>query len=459
MLATFEGEPESALKSFDQDEKHAISLMTGSISEKEVLAIAEWIAGSKFPEPEEPEPVVVAGPAPPAPTPAVVIAASPVAVIAAKPAAAGKVTAIAIEPGKKTDRLMINLAGKQPDGLDIRNADGTLVIRLPNVVREGNVPESLSGKNTRAIGTVTSSDENGTLVISVASRDGDLKYTAIQSRNRLSLELAATPAKKVAAAPVAKVATPAKPVAKAAKPAAAVTTATSKAATGTTTTDVGVAALAAGTAAAVAKSATPPTQKSASESKKPEPVAKAPAGDATAKAKQEADAKASKEAETLAAKKREQEALAAQQKSASDAAKKEAELLASLKVSAESLQAGMSGMSGASGGRKDRSKLKAPAKFRDEPCPPIENSEPIGNVDVSKAKEIIERVGCPQCHAFVAKKTGPPFKKVFEKVKGNPSCVIQKLKKNKEHNEEGVTDDLKGPEFKIVADYISTRAK
>jgi cytochrome c551/c552 len=103
--------------------------------------------------------------------------------------------------------------------------------------------------------------------------------------------------------------------------------------------------------------------------------------------------------------------------------------------------------------------MKAPDKFRDDPCPPIGETEPIGTVDVARAKDIIERVGCPQCHAFVQKKTGPPFKRVFEKVKGNPSCVVQRLKKNKEHNDEGVTDDLKGPEFKIVADYLATRAK
>ena len=103
--------------------------------------------------------------------------------------------------------------------------------------------------------------------------------------------------------------------------------------------------------------------------------------------------------------------------------------------------------------------MKAPDKFRDEPCPPIEKSEPIGIVDETKAKDIMERVGCPQCHAFVQKKTGPPLKRVFEKMKGNPSCVIERLKKNKEHREEGVTDDLKGNEFKILADYYATRVK
>jgi len=468
MLANFEGEPEKALKSFDQDEKHAIELMTGTISEKEVRAIAEWISGSKFPEPEEPEPAATATPAPaalPVAPATPVVAAAAVAVVAAKPDAAGKVTAIAIEPGKKTDMLVINVAGRQPDGLDIQNADGKLVIRMPNVSRAGNVPETLSATNTRTVGSVKSTDEDGTLVITVAARSGDLKYAATQGRSRLSIELTSIPAKKAPVAPTATVAkaTAAPTAAKAAKPAASTTAATAKTTTGTATTSAGVAAAAVGTAAVVAKSTTPDAKKPAPEPKKPEPVAKAPADDAKAKAKQDAEAKAKKDTETLAAQKREQEALAVQQKgAASDAAKKEAELLASLKLSAESLQAGMAGMSGTSStsaAKKDRSKMKAPEKFRNEPCPPIENSDPIGNIDEAKAKSIIERVGCPQCHAYVAKKTGPPFKQVMEKVKGNPSCVIQKLKKNKEHNEEGVTDDLKGPEFKIVADYLATRAK
>ena len=93
-----------------------------------------------------------------------------------------------------------------------------------------------------------------------------------------------------------------------------------------------------------------------------------------------------------------------------------------------------------------------------QPCPPPTGA-PIGAVDEARAKAIMDRIDCTGCHAYVQKKTGPPFKKVFEKVKGNPECVIQKLKKNKEHNDEGVTDELKGPEFKIVADYLATRVK
>lgn len=105
-----------------------------------------------------------------------------------------------------------------------------------------------------------------------------------------------------------------------------------------------------------------------------------------------------------------------------------------------------------------RKAMKAPDKFRDEPCSPA-TAAPVTSVDEARAKAIMERIDCTGCHAYVQKKTGPPFKSVFEKVRGNSECVIKNLKNNKEHNEEGVTDELKPPEFKVVADYLATRAK
>ena len=75
------------------------------------------------------------------------------------------------------------------------------------------------------------------------------------------------------------------------------------------------------------------------------------------------------------------------------------------------------------------------------------------------AKAIIERIGCPQCHAYVQKKTGPPMKGIQERYKGDWECVASRLTHNKTHKEEGVTDDLKPAEVKIVADYVATRDK
>ena len=108
--------------------------------------------------------------------------------------------------------------------------------------------------------------------------------------------------------------------------------------------------------------------------------------------------------------------------------------------------------------KTERGNLKAPEKFRDEPCPPA-TGQALGPVDEARAKAIMDRIDCGGCHAYVQKKTGPPFKKVFEKVKGNPECVVHRLKMSKEHNDEGVTDELKSHEFRIVADYLATRAK
>lgn len=92
------------------------------------------------------------------------------------------------------------------------------------------------------------------------------------------------------------------------------------------------------------------------------------------------------------------------------------------------------------------------------PCP-APTGAPLGTVDEAAAKAIIERVGCPQCHAYVQKKTGPPMKGIQEKYKGDWECVTLRLTRNKTHKEEGVTDDLKPNEVKIVSDYVATRNK
>ncbi|MBI5108522.1 MAG: hypothetical protein HZA62_07215 [Rhodocyclales bacterium] len=160
--------------------------------------------------------------------------------------------------------------------------------------------------------------------------------------------------------------------------------------------------------------------------------------DADDRARQEAEAKAKRDAEALAQQKRDAEAQA-QARKPEPAAK------------AESAKADAA----APGGKK---KL-AYRDGSDLPACPSPTGAPLGTVDENAAKAIIERVGCPQCHAYVQKKTGPPMKNIHEKYKGDWECVVSRLTKNKTHKEEGVTDDMKGNEFKIVADYIATRAK
>ena len=166
--------------------------------------------------------------------------------------------------------------------------------------------------------------------------------------------------------------------------------------------------------------------------------------EAEEKVRLEAEAKAKKDAEALAAQKREAEAQAA--KKPEPAAKAEPAVKAEPATKTDAA---------APGGKKK-------IAYRDgsdlPPCP-TPTGAPLGAVDENAAKAIIERVGCPQCHAYVQKKTGPPMKNIQEKYKGDWECVASRLTKNKTHKEEGVTDDLKPAEVKIVADYVATRNK
>ncbi|MBI5899663.1 MAG: hypothetical protein HZB40_10600 [Rhodocyclales bacterium] len=171
--------------------------------------------------------------------------------------------------------------------------------------------------------------------------------------------------------------------------------------------------------------------------------------EAQATAKREADERARLEAEAKA--RRDVEAVAQRKRDADERAKRDAEAQAQAKEAAKAEPA----ESTPAGGKK---KLA----YRDgsdlPPCP-APTGAPPGPLDENAAKAIIERVGCPQCHAYVQKKTGPPMKKIHEKYKGDWECVVSRLTKNKTHKEEGVTDDMKGNEYKVVADYIATRAK
>jgi cytochrome c551/c552 len=200
--------------------------------------------------------------------------------------------------------------------------------------------------------------------------------------------------------------------------------------------------------------------------------------EAQAGAKREAEAKAKRDADALAAQKREADernraeaearskkeadAVAAQKREAEAKAKKEAEAQAAKKPEtaakiepAAKAEPSAKAESPAPGGKKK-------IAYRDgsdlPPCP-APTGAPLGAVDEGSAKAIIERVGCPQCHAYVQKKTGPPMKNIHEKYKGDWECVTLRLTKNKTHKEEGVTDDLKPAEVKIVSDYIATRNK
>ncbi|MCM2309353.1 MAG: hypothetical protein NDI91_18010 [Sulfuritalea sp.] len=191
--------------------------------------------------------------------------------------------------------------------------------------------------------------------------------------------------------------------------------------------------------------------------------------EALAAKKREADERAAKQ-ESEAKARREADALAAQKRDADERAKREAEAkakaetLATQKREAEAPAQAKKSEAAAPAAKEETAKPGARKKlaYRDgsdlPPCA-APTGAPLGAIDEAGAKAVIDRVGCPQCHAYVQKKTGPPMKQIHEKYKGDWECVVARLTKNKTHKEEGVTDDMKGNEFKIVADYIATRAK
>ncbi|WP_310450881.1 hypothetical protein [Sulfuritalea sp.] len=194
--------------------------------------------------------------------------------------------------------------------------------------------------------------------------------------------------------------------------------------------------------------------------------------DALAAKKREADERAAKQ-ELEAKARREADAFALQKRDADERAKREAEV----KAKAETLATQKREVEAQAQAKKPEAAAKAEPTAKEETAkpgarkkiayrdgsdlPPCEapTGAPLGAIDEAGAKAVIDRVGCPQCHAYVQKKTGPPMKQIHEKYKGDWECVVARLTKNKTHKEEGVTDDMKGNEFKIVADYIATRAK
>ncbi|MCK9380960.1 MAG: hypothetical protein M0P95_07810 [Sulfuritalea sp.] len=181
--------------------------------------------------------------------------------------------------------------------------------------------------------------------------------------------------------------------------------------------------------------------------------------EAQAAAKRDAEARTKREADSAAVQKREAEERARLEGEAK--ARKDAEALAAQKRDAETQaqakkpDAATKAAPAAPGGKKQLA-------YRDgSDLPPCSASTgaALGTINEAGAKAIIERIGCPQCHAYVQKKVGTPMKQIQEKYKGDWECVVQRLKTTKTHKEEGVTDDLKGNDFKIVADYIATRSK
>lgn len=151
----------------------------------------------------------------------------------------------------------------------------------------------------------------------------------------------------------------------------------------------------------------------------------------------EAEEKARREAEAQALAKREAEAKARKDAEAQAAAKKQAEAQAKAKREAV-----------------EKTKL---AKLDVKPAAaPLAPPVPVIEVDERQVKELMDRIGCPQCHAWVQKKTGPPMKTVLKTYAGKPPGEVPaKMKSVKEHKEEGVLAQLKESDFVLLANWIA----
>lgn len=521
MLRAFEGDPVRVLKGIGAVQEHRQALSDGKVSNAELRLLAEWLGADLLPDAEDEAPAQASGqgaaataslpPATPA-TPAVSapVLASPVkesaaavpspAAVAAVPelrrpasgVSGAAISGLRIQSFGESggDRLIIELRGGEPEGVDMTTAGNRFVVSISGVGLAG-IPTRIPADGAfNVIESVETRDDGHTVTITVQPRDTGWTYSGMQGRNRLVVDFAAQ-AKSDLAAKQDK--TPAAtPVA--AQPAAAAVASPAKAPAGSAVAvGAGVAATGAAVAAKAGKATadklagkpsagtgetSPPAGKSAVQSKpvagkgvEQKTVEKAAVDPKVAESKA-AELKASEQAKAQEAARKAELARAAEQAKAKEQAeaaarKREQERAAeAAKVPAPTLAKAEptadAALTDASDG-KDRRKLKKSRPYKEAnlgPCPPPNPADQvIGVVDVERAKEIIDRIGCPQCHAYVQKKTGTPFREVLKKYKGDPACVIHRLKTNETHKDEGVTADIRADEFKILADYVATRLK
>lgn len=449
LMRDFSGDPVAIAGATRASTAHKEDTQFPNVAEADMRSISEWLGGISWPEPAVAE-APPAAPETPAPVAAVVplqvpapVAAIPVesATAAVAELASVAVSAIRLEKGKaRSDRLIVELSGGEPDLVDLQMQGEELVISITGArLAKGIPPRRDNWPGSRVVAAVDSVDRSGSVELTISSRVAAWSYTGMQGKRRMIVDLTAAakqPAKQpIAKKPsppvaVAKAAVPAKAKApKSAKPAAAPAVAKSVAPAAVAAATTAAATTAAATAAAVVAGAPAPaaTPTAAKPATAPAEAAKVEAAPAVAAAVAVAPAVA-------AARTPEpppvQLALA---KPESDAAAASASRKTNLKY-------------------RDGSDLK--------PCPPASADEQvIGAFDVDAVKEIMDRVGCPQCHAYVQKKTGPPFRDVIKKYKGDPACVIHRLKTNPTHKDEGVTRDIQAHEFKPIADYVASRVK
>jgi cytochrome c551/c552 len=427
LMRDFAGDPLAVAAATRDSAAHRNDARFPQVAEPALRSISQWLAGIGWPEDE-----AVAETAPPAAPVALAAAAEAIAAERAlvAPVAAPVVerlvstapvalAAIRIEKGKpRSDRLIIELAGGEPEMVDMQMVGEQLVVSLSGVHLGEGVPARRSDwPGSHVVAGVTADDRGGSVELAIDARVARWTYTGTQSRRGLVIDLTAAavqPPPRPAAAAVAR----AEPkAAKAAAPAAPKAASAPKP-VGTPVAAAATAASATASAAAVPAATTTATATIATAT----PASAVTTQPAT-------DAARAPEAPT-------QLALARPSAEAPPAAAPRAPAKAR----------------GAGKQYRDGSDL--------DPCPPARpEDQVIGAFDPDQVKEIMDRVGCPQCHAYVQKKTGPPFRDVIRKYKGDPACVIHRLKTNETHKDEGVTRDIAASEFKLIADYVATRIK
>lgn len=506
MLREFEGDPQRVLKGIGVAAQHREALAGGKVTDADQRLIAEWLGADFLPDAEEADEPPARAEA--APRTAAPVAAAPVDVA---PSAAPAVAAVAASPQPVTppsapitgpavsavrlqslgaaggERLVVELRGGEPDSVDMRLVDNRLVMTFVGAGLAG-VPGLIQADSSfKVVQSVEARSAGETVTITVMPRDAGWTYSGMQGRNRMVVDFAAQPK----AVPVAK-APPAKAVAGGVATAAATSTSTGLAAASAAAVGgagAAVKTLPAGKTAAakpgekaIDKGGEKPAEKPADKAADKKVPAGATAGEKLAAAQKPADAKVAEQKEKAAEQTKVQElAKKAEQAKARELAEATARAKAAEEASARKREPERAVEAAKAPAVLAKAEPKADEVFGDgdtdskprrkvskrpykepnlAPCPPPNPADQvIGVVDVERAKDIMDRIGCAQCHAYVQKKTGPPFREVLKKYKGDPACVIHRLKTNETHKDEGVTADIRGDEFKIIADYVATRMK
>lgn len=450
MMRDLEGDPLAVAEATRVARAHQLDTRFPSLPETELRDISQWLSATGWPDaddettaeaapagattalatPDFPSASPAAGAVPLAPATAALAAPAP-------PPPRVALSAIRIEKGKaRGDRLIVDLSGGEPDLVDMQVVDDKLLVVFTGTRLDASIPSRRADwPGSRVVGAVSAIDRGGSVELAVETRVAAWTYSGTQGKRRLVIDFTAAAVQPAALG--ARPAEVAKATAKASlPPAAKAIPPQAKAGTPAPT-----------------KAAAPPLT-----AKTPPPAKTAAAADA-AKVGTAAQAAATVAA-TLAVPAPEATAAATGGMAAAPAPAAPAPVSESLpkpdpgapKLALAAPAAALPATKAKAAKGKDAAELA--------PCPPATPEEQaIGEFDPRAVKEILDRIGCPQCHAHAQKKTGTPFRDITKKYKGDPACVMFRLKTNQTHKDEGVVRDTRPEEYKLIADYVATRVK